>query len=132
GIVDGKEGLQEIKAVPGDCVRNRAERRRLARRGGPAPASVAAGRMQLHDIARIATLEGPLSLDLATRHNALPMLKITEVKLIKFSRKERPMSRCTCQEVLTPPPRRHSPIFTHRHGRPWESGIVALWTVPNL
>jgi len=85
GIVDRKEGLQEIETIAGDGVLHRAERGRLARSGRrPAAGPIAAGKLQLHDIGRIATLEGPLSLDLATRHNALPMPKIIGVKPVNF------------------------------------------------
>jgi hypothetical protein len=83
-IVDCKEGLQEIKTVAGNGVLHRGERGRLTRSDDRSGAgSVAAGRLQLHDIGRIATLEGPLSLDLA-RHNAFPMQKITGKSWVNF------------------------------------------------
>jgi hypothetical protein len=84
GIVDGEEGLQEIETITGDGIWDRTERRHLARNGSPAAGTVATGRLQLHDIASMATLEGLLSLDLATRHNALPMPKITGTRRVNY------------------------------------------------
>jgi hypothetical protein len=84
GIVDCEERLQEIKTITGDGVRDWTERRRLAPSDGPAAGTVDTGRLQLHDIASMATLEGRLSLDLATRHNALPMPKITGTKRVNL------------------------------------------------
>jgi hypothetical protein len=58
-IVDFKKGLQEIKTVAGNGVLDRGERRRLTRSDGRSGAgSIAAGRLQLHDIGRIATSRG--------------------------------------------------------------------------
>jgi hypothetical protein len=84
GIVDGEERLQEIKTITGDGVRDWTERRRLARNGGAAAGTVDTCRLQLHDIASLATLEGLLSLNLATRHNALPVPKITGTRQVNF------------------------------------------------
>src|SRR6266853_240110 len=70
-IVNGKEGLHEIKAIAGECVRRKRHDVQGRHPSGGcrgAPRSISAGRLQLHDITYIATLEGPLLLDLATRH----------------------------------------------------------------
>ncbi len=85
GVVDRKEGLQEIETIAGQGVRDRAERGCLTRSSSrPAAGAVAAGRPQPDDIAWIATLEGPLSLDLPTRHNALPVPPITGTRWVNF------------------------------------------------
>jgi hypothetical protein len=71
-IIDGEERFQQIKAVSGDRVvlKRRLERSRLLRFGCTASGYITAGGLQRHDIvACAATIEGPSSLDLATRHN---------------------------------------------------------------
>jgi hypothetical protein len=72
-IIDGKERFQEIKAIAGDGVmlKHRIKCSHLSCGGCTATGSIAPGGLQRHDIiAYAATIEGPLSLDLATRHNA--------------------------------------------------------------
>lgn len=79
-IVNCKEGLHEIKAVAGHRIRLKrhyVQRRRPSGCGRAAPRSISTARLQLHDIANIATLEG-LLLDFATRHPAYPRGKLQE------------------------------------------------------
>jgi hypothetical protein len=97
-IVNRKEGLQQVKAVARDRVRlkwHRVKRRHPGRIRACRHAACAS-RLQLNDITNIATLEGRLLLDLATRHHALPMSKNYRGQTDQFIR-ERPMSRFPCQ-----------------------------------
>ena len=103
-IVNRKEGLQQVKAVARNRVRLKwhcLKRRRPAGRVRAPGAS--ADRLQLNDIRYIATLEGRLLLDLATRHHALPMSK-NDREQTDQSIRERPMSRFACQVSFQPRP----------------------------
>jgi hypothetical protein len=72
-IINGEERFQQIKAIAGDGVvlKRRIECSHLLRGGCTASGSITGGGLQRHDIiGYAATIEGPRSLDLATRHNA--------------------------------------------------------------
>ena len=71
GVFNREKRLQKVEAVPGDGIvlKRWVEHGHLPRGGCAASGSITAGGLQWHDIiACAATIEGPRSLDLATRH----------------------------------------------------------------